>query len=411
MQGRVAMQSQILEENCVKLVEQDGWRRCTKLIRLRADHTSLFVDLVRRSFDSGEETVKILAQLPREIYAIAEPYFGEYFVAYEGGRLVAVSRSWDSFLRRLRNLGYYVSYSGYLSNPWVLVPHVEKKTISVGLSDSGEVVDPLGALDAADYGAEPLKAAYEWIKSMYVGRNAAYAWFNVVALIAQVAASPLRRFHGSEYLDYVVYNVGVSGLNMAMHILEPMLGGSYANRAYGTVIYGAPLSTRKGSKVLAARLLNLNRLPLVLAGQTKETLKAYKHLLESAAGGAVELGGRRKELIPNLRSLFVFADAPYSGAARSLAMRWEPWQVRPPPPAGLPPVKPIYGFAARLWKKYHSRLAGPNKLPYLVKVAAEAIAQEIRGEAEEVATFTENAIAELVNTFLSEELLRLRRTQ
>jgi hypothetical protein len=392
------MQSQILEEGCIELIERGGRKHCTKLIRLRAGGASLFIELVKKDPDSGEEAVRVLAELPRETYAVAEPYFDGYFVAYEGKKLVAASSDWNSFLRRLREMGYYISHSSYLKDSPFLMPRVEK-TISAGLSDSGDVVDPFGVLDATDYGAEPLKAAYAWVRSMYAGRNAAYAWYNVIAVVTQVAASPLRKLHHlrNHYLDYVVYNVGISGLNMAMYILEPMLGGRYANEAYNTVIYGAPLLARKGSKHLAAQLLDMNRLPLVLAGQTKKTLEVYKYLLESACGGFVELSGRRK--VPNLRSLFVFADELYDIPARSLVMQWEHSQIRPPPPTGLPPVKPVYGFAARLWKKYRKHLAGPNKLPYLVKVAAKAIAQEIRNEAEEVATFTESTVAELVNAF------------
>jgi hypothetical protein len=402
MQKWIAMQGQVLREKCAEIVKRDGLVRCTKLIRLRADGAYLNLELVKKALDGGIREIKILAQLPRETYYVNEPYFGEHFVAYEGGKLVAVSRNWDSFLRKLRNLGNYVSYSSYLLDSQSLLPYVEK-TVSAGLSDSGEVVDPFGALDTTDYGAEPLKAAYVWVRSMYAGRNATYAWFNVVALIAQVAASPLRdRYYlKNQYLDYVVYNVGVSGLNMGVYVLEPMLGGHRANHAYGIVIYRAPLSARRGSKRLAMRLLYMNRLPLVLAGQTKRTLEVYRHLLESASGGTVEVDRRRKEVIPNLRSLFVFAETLHGdAAARSLVLRWEPSQIRPPPLAGLPPVKPIYGFAARLWKKYRGRLATINKLPYLVGATAEAIAREIRGEAEEVATFTENATAEVINAFV-----------
>jgi hypothetical protein len=390
------MRGQILNEKCIVITEEDGLKWCRKLIRLRADGAALYVELVKKSLDSGKkEEVSVLAHLPRETYYVVEPYFGGYFVVYEGGKLIAASSNWDSFLRRLRDLGYYVSYSSYLSSPFFLVPHVEK-VISAGLSDSGDVVDPMGALDKTDYGAEPLKAAYAWVKSMYTGRNAVYAWFNVIALIAQVATSPLR----GRYFDYVVYNVGISGLNMAMYVLEPMLGGCPANDVYDTVVYGAPLLTKRESKLLAAQLLGMNRLPLVLAGQTKKTLEVYKYLFESVDGGTVELGGRRKKVIPNLRSLFVFADELYDiPAPRRLVLRWERPQIRPPPPAGLPPIKPIYGFAARLWKKYRSRFTA-DKLPYLVGATANAVAQEIRDEAEEVVTFTENTTAELIDTFV-----------
>ena len=385
----------VLSEECVEYIEQDSRRWCIKLIRLRAGNASLYVELVKRN-PNGKEVAEVLAELPREIYFVDEPYFGGHFVAYEGSKLVLASRSWSDFLRSLRKLGYYVSYSRYLQNPWFLVSRVEK-TISVGLSDSGDVVDPFGVLDATDYGAEPLKATYAWVKSMYTGRNAVYAWFNVIALVTLVAVSPLKKYHPfkKHYLDYVVYNVGVSGFNLAMYVLEPMLGGHRANDAYDTVLYGAPLLAKRGSKLLAVQLLNINRLPLVLVGQTKKTLEVYRYLLEST-NGAVELG-RRKVEVPNLRSLFVFTMDALSRvhAERGIMLRWEPRQIRTPPPAGLPRVKPIYGFAARLWKKYRNRLAGPNKLLYLVDVAAEVIAQEIRNEAEEVATFTEQVATEI----------------
>jgi hypothetical protein len=58
-----------------------------------------------------------------------------------------------------------------------------------------------------------------------------------------------------------------------------------------------------------------------------------------------------------------------------------------------------FGDAARLWRKYRDRFTA-NKLPYLVASVARAIAQEIRDEAEEVATFTERTTAKLTNAFL-----------
>jgi hypothetical protein len=137
------------------------------------------IELVKKNPYNNEEEIRTLAKLPRETYAAIDPYFGGYFVAYKDGKLIAMSKNWDGFLSKLRNLEYYVSHSSYLLDSPSLVPSV-KKTISAGLSDSGDVVDPFGALDARDYGVEPLKAAYAWVRSMYGGRNAALAAADVV---------------------------------------------------------------------------------------------------------------------------------------------------------------------------------------------------------------------------------------
>jgi len=164
---------------CVEHVEQGGQKRCTKLIRLRVAGEAVFVELVKRDPGSGEEVVEELARLPREIYFVSEPHFGEFFAAYESNKLIAASWGWSDLLRELKARGYYVGRSRYMRASKMLIPRVEK-TVSAGLSEDGEVIDPLDVLDKADYGAEPLKAAYELIRSAYTGRNAEYAWKNVI---------------------------------------------------------------------------------------------------------------------------------------------------------------------------------------------------------------------------------------
>jgi hypothetical protein len=405
MRERVAMRSQILREKCIeKVVGQGGWEQCIKSTRLRADGAALYVELAKRDLDSGREEIRLLAHLPRETYFVSEPYFGEFFAAYENGKLIAASwgwGDWNGLLRRLKARGYYVGRGVYLSDSKIVIPHVEK-TVSAGLSDDGEVVDPLGVLDKTDYGAESLKAAYELIRSAYTGRNAEYAWYNVITAITHVVASPLKTssYLNNNFFDYVVYNVVPYGYGVIMYVLERLLGGPYLYDDYGTVIYGEPLKADLGSKRLAAALLDLNRLPLILMGQTKKTLKIYKYVLETAGGGFVELDRQGKKRIPNLRGLIIFADDLHSiPTPRKLVLRWDPPSMRQPQ-TKPPLIKPIYGFAARLWKKYRGRFSTINKLPYLVDATAKAIAQEIRDEAEEVAVFTENAIAELTDSFV-----------
>jgi hypothetical protein len=350
--------------------------------------------------DSGEESVKDLAHLPRETYFVSEPYFGEFFAAFENGKLIATSWDWSGLLRKLKARGYYVGRSSYVSASKILIPYVEK-TVSAGLSDSGEVVDPLGVLDKTDYGAEPLKAAYEWIKSTYTGKNAEHAWYNVIVAITHVVMSPLKtpRYLKSHFLGYVVYNVVAYDYGTVMYVLEKLLGGF--SDGYSTVIYGEPLKADLGSKRLATMLLDLNRLPLVLMGQTKKTLKIYKYVLETAGGEYIMLDMRGEKRIPNLRGLIIFADDLYDIPARSLVLRWNLTPTRQPQ-AKLPPIKPIYGFAAKLWKKYRSNFAGVSWLPHLVEAVARAIAQEIRDEAEEVATFTEHVATHVATSLMAE---------
>jgi hypothetical protein len=384
------------KEKCIEFIEQGGQERCTKLIRLR-DATFLSVELVKRNPNSGKEEVKVLAHLPREIYFVSEPYFGEFFAAFENGKLIAASWSWNGLLRKLRAREFYVSRSPYLSAAKILIPRIEK-TISAGLSEDGEVVDPLGALDKTDHGAKPLKAAYEWVVSAYAGRNAEYAWYNVLVAITHVVASPLRTPHylESRFLDYVVYNVLPYGYGAIMYVLERLLWGGFV---YDNVIYGEPLKMYLGGKRLAETLLDLNRLPLVLMGQTKKTLKTYRYVLKTAGGGFITLDRQGRKRIPNLRGLIIFADDLYDiPVQRKLALRWDPPQTHEPK-VKLPPVEPIYGFAARLWRKYRSYFTA-NKLPHLVASVARAIAEEIRDEAEEVATFTERTTAKLTGAFL-----------
>jgi hypothetical protein len=395
-----------IKERCIELVERDGHELCTKFIRLVNYGRFLSVELVKRDSDNGEEVVNVLAQLPRETYYVSEPYFGEFFAAYEAGRLFVSSWDWSGLLRKLRARWYYVSSSKYLSASEILIPRVEK-TVSVGLSDDGDVVDPLGILDKTDYGAEPLKAAYEWIKSAYAGKNAEYAWYNVIAAITYVATSPLRTpyYLENHFLDYVVYNVVPYGYGAIMHVLEGMLGGAKASIDYYTVIFGEPLKVYLlGNKRLAATLLDLYRLPLVLVGQTKKTLKAYKYVLKSAGGGFITLDRQGKKRIPNLRGLIIFADDLHdTPAPRRLVLRWDPsltYELHAKPLS----IKPIYGFAVRLWRKYRDRFATINKLPYLVASVAKAIAQEIRDEAEEVATFTECVVDKLTDAFINGQL-------
>ena len=371
---------------CIEYLEKGGQKLCTKLIRLRVVGKAVFVELVKRDPGSGEEVVEELAHLPREIYLVSEPHFGEFFAAYESSKLIAASRGWNDLLRKLEARGYYVGRSKYMRASKILVPRIEK-TVSAGLSEDGEIIDPLDVLDKTDYGAEPLRAAYELITSAYTGRNAEYAWYNVIVALTHVAASPLRTPRKNRFLDYVVYNVVPQGYGAVMYVLEKMLSGRRGCDDYVSVIYEEPLRAGLGGRRLAAMLLDLNRLPLVLVGQTKKTLKRFEYVLESAGGGFVALDRRGEKQVPNLRGIIIFADDLYDiPAPRRLTLRWDlpttrQTQIKPPP------IKPIYGFAARLWRKHRDRFTA-STLPYLVASVAEATAQEISGEAEEVAEFT-----------------------
>jgi hypothetical protein len=78
-------------------------------------------------------------------------------------------------------------------------------------------------------------------------------------------------------------------------------------------------------------------------------------------------------------------------------LRWDPPTTRQTQIKPLP-IKPICGFTARLWRRHRNRFTA-GALPYLVASVAEAVAQEISGEAEEVAKFTRRT-AKLADAFL-----------
>jgi len=123
-------------------------------------------------------------------------------------------------------------------------------------------------------------------------------------------------------------------------------------------------------------------------------------VLKTAGGEFITLDRQRRKRIPNLRGLIIFADDLYKiPAPRRLVLRWDLSSIRLSQQAELPPIKPIYGFAARLWWKYSNRFVA-NKLPYLVKAVAYAIVEEICDEAEEVATFTKHTVDSLTDAFI-----------
>lgn len=372
-------------EYCLRCQVSGGSGMCLEAIRLRDAKDGLLVEHVRRARGGAEEVVTELALLPREVYVVEDPYFGTYLVAYEGGRLIAASDDWREFLNAVRRWPYYVyRFKRQIVVIRNLLPYVEK-TISAGLTEDGAVADPLGVLDTADYGIEPLKTIYKWVKSAYSGRDAKLAWFNVAAIVAELVA-PLIKAKREPFFDYVIYNHG-EGTAAVVRILEQMLGGEPAREAYGTVIYGAPAKAGR----LLRRLLTLNRLPLVLAEQTKKTLKINAELLRSAPVGVAEVRiGRRYEKVKNLRGTLVFAAVPPEDVdCNCIELKWDVAPAQTPPPV----VKPIYGFAARLWRRYSGELTKSNSLFELIEKLTAAVAQE-HPEAEEIVNFTMQATEE-----------------
>jgi len=375
-------------EYCLRCEVSGGSGMCLEAIRLRDAEGGLLVEYVRRARGGAEEVVTVLALLPREVYVVEDPYFGTYFVAYEGGRLIAASDDLREFLNAVHRWPYYVyRFKRQIVAIRSLLPYVEK-TISAGLTEDGAVADPLGVLDTADYGIEPLKTIYKWVKSAYSGRDAKLAWFNVTAIVAELVA-PLIKAKRKPFFDYVIYNYG-EGAAAIVHVLEQMLGGEPAREAYGTVIYGAPAKAGRPLK----HLLTLNRLPLVLANQTKKTLKINAELLRSAPVGVAEVRiGRRYEEVKNLRGTLVFAAVPPKDVdCNCIELKWDAAPAQTPPPV----VKPIYGFAASLWRRYGSELAESNSLFELIKKLTTAIAHEYP-EAEEIVNFTMQATEEALS--------------
>jgi hypothetical protein len=368
-----------------------------------------------------------IALLPRFMAQVYDPFYGDwFFVALHDGKVIAASSDFDNFIEALRNAPggrfYVIRNEQYLDLIKAILPRV-RQVISAGITDDG-FIDPYGVLDLADYGVEPLLKAYEWIRKYYPESNARWAWFNVMATLAKVI-TPVVRYRNRTFNDMIVYNVGRGGEGKSTwvrYIAMQLLGGEDAKEQYFIAIDGAVRTEPQ-----LRNLLSLNRLPLILDEQNRKALAANVGIFLSATVGlsttgvqAARYGHGIAVKFKNLRGMVVFTNVPfvsflrdivseasdYAIIRRFMEISWDTEPINPAAFKDLPELKPIYGFAVRLWQKYKDELVKSADLLELIEKLAIAIGREYMGDPKvsEMVEYTLDIIKELREAKRNERL-------
>jgi hypothetical protein len=399
---------------------------CVKYVKVKARRETVLLRLVsisKRKRKGGEEVVEKetdLALLPRYMAVVHDPYYGEdYYVAYYRGCLLAFApaTNYDAFLQDMRQRPpFFVVARGQVLDLLKSYMMRRKLVISAGLTRSG-FADPYCALDLNDYGPEPLKAAYRWVRLGYGERNAKLAWLNVMAAFAKVMTPVIRHALGKDtFNDQIIYNYGRGGegkSTLARYVLTPMLGGAEALDTYLIRLDG---SVKSDSQL--RNLLDLNRLPLVLDEQTAYALQRNVPVILSAVVGygvtgihAARYGHGIGAKFRNLRGIILFTNvkfqdfldnvveetSDYALMRRFLVLTWNFEEIKPEGHGQRPDIKPVYGYAARLWRKYRDELLQAHDLLTLIEKLAGAMEREHPDDAEvkKLAEYTRQVVAEI----------------
>ena len=395
--------------------------RCTDSIIAHTREDSQYA-LIAKSVYAKKDGVEIdyfpIALLPKYMAQVYDEFYGQWtFVALLDGKVIASSTDFDEFIETLRrdagNRFYVTGHEKYLDVVKSRLPMV-RRVVSPGLTDEG-LVDPYGVIDVADYGVEPLLRAYEWIRKYYPETNARWAWFNVVAVAAK-ALTPLIRRNNKTFNDTIVYNVGRGGegkSTLVTYVLLPLLGGEDAGEHYSIAIRG---SVRTEPQL--RNLLGLNRLPLILDEQKRESLEGNTGIFLSAVVGSGTIGVHAARYgqgiavkFKNLRGMVVFTNVPFLAflrdvmnaasdfavARRFIEISWDFDPIKSNAFSDPPQLKPIYGFAGRLWQKYRGELTRPADLLELIETLATAIGREYPGDSRvsEMLQYTLEIVKEL----------------
>jgi hypothetical protein len=164
-----------------------------------------------------------------------------------------------------------------------------------------------------------------------------------------------------------------------------------------------------------ANLIALNRLPLILDEQKRSDLVNNVGLITSSAVGigtvkihASRYGPGEPVEFKNSRGIIVFTNTPlkhfvqiaqeemsdFAIERKIIELVWDRVTINP---SGRPSIKPIYGFATRLWLKYKDEFKKANDLLELIELIAKAIKSEYPNDptVAEIAKFTVDIISEL----------------
>jgi len=360
-------------------------RRCIKELRVVKDPDDQYVDIVviRKRRGLGGVETKPIARLPRFTGRVYDPYASEWrYVAVLNGVVVASAPDFGSFIEQLRQLDCCRVLVGgkYLDVLRALLPEAEA-VLTPGLTEGG-FADPYGVLDLTDYGVASLKTVWKWVKETYSNRDASYAMFNVFVALAKLMTPLIRPI--STFVDHVVYNVRKDG--DMMYVLRELLGGEKAQRAYYIVVTGTTTENQLASLVASSRM------PLVLDVPSRRVLIDIEHVLFATATA------RRH----NFRGVILFTDVPFSVLLRRVAkwgsalayarrfieIRWDFERPGRTAFAEPPQVKPILGFAGRIWTKHRDELMKVRDLLELVEKLTDVLTSEHRNDIETVEMLT-----------------------
>jgi hypothetical protein len=404
---------------------------CKKSLVIYTREDSQYALVAIKKVVKGEELPDYtpIALLPRFMGQAYDPYYGEwYYVALFNNRVIAIASEFNDFINTLTNMAGYKFYvtedKQLLGIIRSLIPEA-RMVISPGVTDDG-FVDPYGVFDLTDYGVEPLLKAYEWIRRYYSETNAKWAWFNVMAVFAKVL-TPGVRYRNRTFNDMVVYNYGRGGegkTSLVRYVLVPLLDGEKvgAEKHYYIVIDGAVTSEAQ-----LRNLLSLNRLPLILDEQDRKALSANVGILLSAVVGmgtirvqAARYGHGIAVRFLNLRGMVAFTNVPfvkflrevmneasdYAIIRRFIEISWDHEPINSEGFKYVPELKPIYGFATRLWRKYRDELVRSADLLELIEKLAIAIGREYLGDpkVDEMVQFTLGIVKELREAKKNERL-------
>ncbi len=386
------------------------------------DHVMIYVT-TKKEGDEGDAIInrREIAKLPRQMALIKDPYYEEeYYVAIIDGKMRIKNTDFREFLEEVTNIKkyYVIKNEQYMEKIKELFPEITYP-ISPGLTDDG-FVDPYGVVDTTDYGPESLITAYKWARAYYPPTNAKRAWFNALAVIAKLMTPLIRKYGKSKtFNDMIVYNYargGVGRSTYARNVLVPMLGGEEADMKMDFYIAGA-----LGSDKQLRNLVDLNRMPLILDEQTLDALKKNVPNILAVTVGFAKIGIHASKYghgigakFWNLRGIIIFTNVQFSTflnevlheasdfaiVRRFVIVPWDDTPLDLRAFKNIPQVKPIIGFAVRLWKKYRDAFLETSDLLDLMEKLAVAIAREISLE--------NNALAKEIHDFSIESIKEIR---
>ena len=376
-------------------IDDAGNRVCTSMLTadVDAERNAVVVRII-----SGKN-IRIIAELPKRMAEIRDPYLADsFYVAWgEDGRIIAMAPAQDfnSFIQRIANASgpYWVrdfkNIDGIKKGIRVI-----RRPVSAGLDDSGNLVDPYGALDPINHGKDAVKSLigiFNWLYKYY-GPNQKYAWLNVVFVMAKLI-TPLVRRRDKQFIDFVIWNRGRGweGKSTLVNEVIARLLDVYDKELYLVVISG-PITSLPQARTLVA----LNRLPLILDEQY-EGLANYAQILHSAAVGygvmsihAPKYGLDMPIMFHNLRPVMVFTNVPFkeyfnnvlskAGGDRAILRRfielsWYDEILPIEATENLPVIKPVYGLIGEVYRKCRDKFMSTKNLIQLTEALVNCITE------------------------------------